>query len=125
MLKGGGSGTALLAARQMLGDFIDSLPDAPSEYGRRNVWFGVSFMRDAEVARRHQVGPDRMMWGATTPTPKAPGPIVGRPSQRPWPVFPQRRPHHSSGGTQSKSMASTAVYSIRWPRKSALRTRSY
>jgi predicted TIM-barrel fold metal-dependent hydrolase len=67
MLKGAGPEQPHVAAREMLGDFIDSLPHAPSEYARRNVWFGVSFMGPAEVARRHEVGPDRMMWGADYP----------------------------------------------------------
>ena len=67
MLKGEGPEQSHVAAREMLGDFIESLPVMPSEYVRRNVWFGVSFMGAPEVARRHDVGADRMLWGADYP----------------------------------------------------------
>jgi predicted TIM-barrel fold metal-dependent hydrolase len=38
----------------------------PSEYCRRNVWLGVT-ATPSSMARRHEVGLDRMMWGADFP----------------------------------------------------------
>lgn len=39
----------------------------PSEYFARQCHIGASFMRQAEVPLRHQVGLDRIMWGADYP----------------------------------------------------------
>jgi predicted TIM-barrel fold metal-dependent hydrolase len=39
----------------------------PSEYFRRNVWVGASFLRPSEAPLRHDVGVDRIMWGADYP----------------------------------------------------------
>lgn len=39
----------------------------PSEYFARQCHVGASFMRQAEVPLRHQVGVDRIMWGADYP----------------------------------------------------------
>ena len=39
----------------------------PSEYFATNCWLGASFMTASEAARRHQVGLDRIMWGADMP----------------------------------------------------------
>ena len=39
----------------------------PSEYFRRNFHVGASFLRSSESAVRHQVGVERIMWGADYP----------------------------------------------------------
>lgn len=39
----------------------------PSEYFRRNFHVGASFLRSSESAIRHEVGVDRLMWGADYP----------------------------------------------------------
>ena len=39
----------------------------PSEYFQRNFWVGASFLRPSESALRHDVGVDRIMWGADYP----------------------------------------------------------
>jgi len=39
----------------------------PSEYFRRNFWVGASFLRPSESPLRHDIGVDRMMWGADYP----------------------------------------------------------
>lgn len=35
----------------------------PSEYFQRQVWLGSSIVHPTEIARRHQIGVDKMMWG--------------------------------------------------------------
>lgn len=47
-------------------DAISALTLAPSEYIRRNCYFG-SFFDQADVAARGDVGLDRLMWGADFP----------------------------------------------------------
>jgi predicted TIM-barrel fold metal-dependent hydrolase len=39
----------------------------PTEYFRRNFWVGASFLRSSEAELRHDVGVDRIMWGADYP----------------------------------------------------------
>jgi hypothetical protein len=39
----------------------------PSEYFHRNFWIGASFLRPSESPLRHEIGVDRMMWGADYP----------------------------------------------------------
>ncbi|MGH8978921.1 MAG: amidohydrolase family protein [Acidimicrobiia bacterium] len=39
----------------------------PSEYFRRNFWVGASFLRPSESPLRHEIGVDRIMWGADYP----------------------------------------------------------
>ncbi len=39
----------------------------PSEYIERNVWLGGSLMKPDEAAMRHEIGIDRLMWGADYP----------------------------------------------------------
>jgi predicted TIM-barrel fold metal-dependent hydrolase len=39
----------------------------PSEYFQRNFWVGASFLRPSESELRHEVGVDRIMWGADYP----------------------------------------------------------
>jgi predicted TIM-barrel fold metal-dependent hydrolase len=43
------------------------LKEAPSVYARRNCWFGASFPSPAEIADRHHVGVDRVLWGSDYP----------------------------------------------------------
>jgi predicted TIM-barrel fold metal-dependent hydrolase len=38
-----------------------------TEYFRRNIWIGVSTLRPDEIACRHTLGVDRLMWGADYP----------------------------------------------------------
>jgi predicted TIM-barrel fold metal-dependent hydrolase len=67
MLKGEGDSTAAQGAREMLGDFIEGVPVKPSDYIRSNCWFGASFLSAREVARRNEIGSDRIMWGCDYP----------------------------------------------------------
>ncbi|MEL7208353.1 MAG: amidohydrolase family protein [Actinomycetota bacterium] len=39
----------------------------PSEYFERNFWIGASFLRPSESPLRHDVGVDKLMWGADYP----------------------------------------------------------
>ena len=43
------------------------LPHKPSDYFRRNVWFGSSFPSRSEIDLRHEIGVDRIMWGSDYP----------------------------------------------------------
>ena len=39
----------------------------PTEYFQRNFWVGASFLRPSESVLRHDIGIDRIMWGADYP----------------------------------------------------------
>jgi predicted TIM-barrel fold metal-dependent hydrolase len=67
MLRGAGDTPAARGARGLIGNYIDTLPSAPSDYLRRNCWIGASFMKAPDAARRHEIGVDRVMWGADYP----------------------------------------------------------
>jgi len=43
------------------------LPMKPSEYWARNCWVGSSFPSPSEVAKRHEIGVDKIMWGSDYP----------------------------------------------------------
>jgi predicted TIM-barrel fold metal-dependent hydrolase len=49
------------------GPAVKHLSKLPSEYFKTNVWIGASFMSPAEVAIRHEIGIDRIMWGSDLP----------------------------------------------------------
>ena len=53
-----------------LGDFHSHLTMKPSEYFARNVRLGSSVARAPEVALRHAVGLDVIMWGTDYPHPE-------------------------------------------------------
>jgi predicted TIM-barrel fold metal-dependent hydrolase len=56
------------AARQLVGEaYVDDLPFRPSEYLRRNCWFGASMLSSSDAARRDEAGVARVMWGADYP----------------------------------------------------------
>ena len=55
------------AARELVGDYVYTLPLTPSDYVQRNCWMGASFMTAADAARRDEVGVDHVMWGADYP----------------------------------------------------------
>jgi predicted TIM-barrel fold metal-dependent hydrolase len=44
-----------------------ALPEPPSVYAKRNCWFGASFPSPREIADRHVVGVDRILWGSDYP----------------------------------------------------------
>ena len=44
-----------------------SLPLKPSEYYRRQVYIGASFMDEGEWETRHTLGIDKLMWGSDYP----------------------------------------------------------
>jgi len=48
-------------------EVIESLSMKPSEYMRRNIYFGASFMSRPEVRFRDAVGVDHIMWGTDFP----------------------------------------------------------
>jgi predicted TIM-barrel fold metal-dependent hydrolase len=61
---------ALLDSRYELPMFRQlrrSLPLRPSEYYRRQVWLGASFMDEGEWETRHALGVDKLMWGSDYP----------------------------------------------------------
>ena len=41
--------------------------EPPSHYAKTNCWFGASFPRPADLAGRHLVGVDHVLWGADYP----------------------------------------------------------
>lgn len=43
------------------------LREPPSFYAKRNCWYGASFPSPAEIADRHVVGVDRILWGSDYP----------------------------------------------------------
>lgn len=67
MLKGAGDTTAAQGAREMVGDYADTLNLSPSGYIRQNCWIGASFMSAADASRRDELGVDRFMWGCDYP----------------------------------------------------------
>lgn len=55
------------AIARFAGPSAGSLPRPPSEYWARQCLVGASFMRRSEVAERHGIGVDRIMWGTDYP----------------------------------------------------------
>jgi len=49
------------------GETPRNLSLTPTEFFRRNVFLGSSFMRPQEAALRHEIGVDNIMWGADYP----------------------------------------------------------
>ena len=49
------------------GSAMASMSMLPSEYIARNCWLGASFCQAHEMAYRHDVGVDRIMWGSDYP----------------------------------------------------------
>ena len=49
------------------GEAARNLSLTPTEYFRRNVFLGSSFMRPGEAVLRHEIGVDNIMWGADYP----------------------------------------------------------
>ena len=43
------------------------LKDMPSEYARRNIWYGASFPSLADLAGIEEIGEDKVMWGNDYP----------------------------------------------------------
>jgi predicted TIM-barrel fold metal-dependent hydrolase len=53
-----------------LGDYRSHLKLKPSDYFRRNVFLGASCMPRREVAMRHEIGLENIMWGSDYPHPE-------------------------------------------------------
>ncbi len=51
----------------VFGDAVAGLDVSATEYFRRNCWIGMSTVRPDEIAMRHEIGVDRLMWGADYP----------------------------------------------------------
>jgi predicted TIM-barrel fold metal-dependent hydrolase len=51
----------------VFGDAVNGLELSATEYFRRNCWIGMSTVRPDEIAMRHAIGADRLMWGADYP----------------------------------------------------------
>jgi predicted TIM-barrel fold metal-dependent hydrolase len=60
-------GRAGSAIARFAGPSAGSLTHLPSEYWRRQCFVGASFMRRSEIAVRHGIGIDRIMWGTDYP----------------------------------------------------------
>jgi predicted TIM-barrel fold metal-dependent hydrolase len=59
--------TAVGSQEYVWGEPVRALSLKPSEYFARQCHIGASFMRQAEVPLRHQVGVERIMWGVDYP----------------------------------------------------------
>jgi predicted TIM-barrel fold metal-dependent hydrolase len=46
---------------------LEGLHSLPSEYFQRNCWVGASLMMSMDIAVRHDLGIDKIMWGADYP----------------------------------------------------------
>lgn len=55
------------AIARFAGPSAGSLPRRPSEYWQRQCYVGASFMRRSEVALRHGLGIEHIMWGTDYP----------------------------------------------------------
>ena len=55
------------AEAQFFGAVAKGLSMTPTEYFHRNFWLGASFLRPSEAPLRHDIGIDRIMWGADYP----------------------------------------------------------
>ena len=55
----------------VFGEAVEGLDRSATEYFRRNCWIGMSTVRPDELAMRHEIGVDRLMWGADYPTRRA------------------------------------------------------
>ena len=55
------------AEAQFFGAVAAGMSMTPTEYFHRNFWVGASFLRPSESPLRHDVGVDRIMWGADYP----------------------------------------------------------
>ncbi len=55
---------------QKLGDYRSHLSMKPSEYFRRNIALGASCVRRSEIAQRHEIGIESIMWGTDYPHPE-------------------------------------------------------
>ncbi len=55
------------AEARFFGAVAAGLSMTPTEYFQRNFWVAASFLRPSESAVRHEVGVDRIMWGADYP----------------------------------------------------------
>jgi predicted TIM-barrel fold metal-dependent hydrolase len=58
------SGTPLYA---MMHRAVDDLSLTPREYYERNVWVGASISARSDIANRHELGVDRVLWGSDYP----------------------------------------------------------
>jgi predicted TIM-barrel fold metal-dependent hydrolase len=55
------------AIARFAGPTAGSLPRSPRDYWAQQCYVGASFMRPVEVAERHAIGVDRIMWGSDYP----------------------------------------------------------
>jgi predicted TIM-barrel fold metal-dependent hydrolase len=55
------------AEAKFFGAVAAGMSMTPSEYFHRNFWVGASFLRPSEAPLRHDVGVQRIMWGADYP----------------------------------------------------------
>jgi predicted TIM-barrel fold metal-dependent hydrolase len=55
------------AGYPVFGKAVKNLQLSASEYWQRNCWFGASLLRPPDMALRHQLGVDKLMWGADYP----------------------------------------------------------
>ena len=55
------------AEAKFFGAVAAGMSMTPTEYFHRNFWVGASFLRPSESPLRHDVGVDRIMWGADYP----------------------------------------------------------
>jgi predicted TIM-barrel fold metal-dependent hydrolase len=67
VLAGAGDDHGAVAARTLVGNYMQNLSMSPSAYALRNVWVGASIMSPNDASRRHDWGVDRIMWGADYP----------------------------------------------------------
>ena len=46
---------------------VETLPEPPSFYAKRNCWYGTSFPGKQEIDGRYEVGIDKVCWGSDYP----------------------------------------------------------
>ena len=94
--------------------FREALPEKPSFYFHRNCFLGTQ-MSANEIARRHEIGVDNVIWGNDFPIPRALGRTPGSGSASGTTTSPKRRPARFSASTRCVATTSMPQHSRRWP----------
>jgi hypothetical protein len=114
----GGRATRSSTAESKFGaGLAASMGKGPSRVWRAHCWVGASFMRPHEVPLRDRIGLDRIMWGATTRTTRAPTPTPERACGSRTRVCPGTRSRRWWAATQPACTASTSASSTRSRRR--------
>ena len=80
---------------------VQDLKKKPSEYFAEHCYLG-SFLTDADIATRHQVGVDRIMWGADFPHHEGTSPYTLKALRRNFADVPEDEVRRMVGGTAAQ-----------------------